>query len=76
MKERREKEEEREQVGTSAPGAQRQRRGEVLASGKAPSQAGRSVGTERELQELLEESAVTGLWQAGQSETYTDGSFQ
>ena len=45
----------------------------VLASGDASSPAERSVGTEGELQGLLEERVATSLWQAGQSETYTDG---
>ena len=49
------------------------RRGEVPASEEAPLPAGRSIGTEGELQGLSEESAAIGLWQAGQSETYTDG---
>ena len=34
---------------------------------------GRSVGTEGELQGLLEEGTATSPWPAGQSETYTDG---
>ena len=33
----------------------------------------KSVGTEEEHLGLLEESDMAGLWQAGQSETYTDG---
>ena len=32
----------------------------------------RSIGTEGEVWGLSEESAATGLWQAGHSETYTD----
>ena len=34
----------------------------------------KSVGTEEEHLGLLEESDMAGLWQAGQSKTYTDGS--
>ena len=58
-----------------APLAGSWRREEVPTLGEAPSLVGRSVGTERQLWELSEESAATGLWQAGQSETYTDGPY-
>ena len=44
----------------------------VPAYGKALSLAGKSVETKGELQGY-QKSASSGLWQAGQSETYTDG---
>ena len=51
-------------------GELKERRGSE--SGEAFSLVGRSVGTEGELQGLSDETAANGLWQAGQSETYTD----
>ena len=45
---------------------------EVPAPGEAPSLMGKSVGTEGEHLRLSEEGETAGLWQTGQSETYTD----
>ena len=74
MKERiREKEGKRKWDGTCAPWHGSWRRREVPISRETLSPVGKSVGTGRELQRLLEESTSTGLWQAGQSETYTNG---
>ena len=72
MKERREKEEERKWDGTCALGGGLEGEERFLHPGKPPywqgdhlGQKGRSGGSE--------ERAATGLWQAGQSEIYTDG---
>ena len=50
-----------------------QSRGEVPASKEAPSPTGKSVGTEGEHLRLSEEGEMDGLWQTGQSGTYTNG---
>ena len=62
----------RSRTGPVPWGGRSWRRGEVPTPGEALSPMGRSVKTEGEIQELSEESAATGLWQAGQGETYTD----
>ena len=55
-----------------APLGENWRRGEIPTSGGAPSQMGDQVRQKRNFGGS-EETAGTGLWQAGQSERYTEG---
>ena len=71
MKERREKEGERKRDRTCTPGGVgvgSWSRGEIPASGEAPSLMGKSVGTEGKHLRLSEEGEATNLWQMGQNE--------
>ena len=74
MKERREKEEERKQDRICTPrGAGAKAEERFLHPRKPPHQWGNQLGQKGEYLRLLEEGETAGLWQTGQSETYTDG---
>ena len=72
MKERRrEKEEERKQKGNCIPGGKlKVRRGSCIWGSPL---TGRKISWENGRFRDSKESPATGLWQARQSETYTDG---
>ena len=70
MKERRRvKEEERKWDRTCTPG------GELKEKRGSPHQQGDLLGQNGSFRGLLEDSATSSLWQAGQNEAYTDGTY-
>ena len=74
MKERRrEKEEERKRDEPVPLWGEVREKERFLHPEKAPHHQGDQLGQKGSFGGLLEESTSTGLWQAGQSETYTDG---